>query len=1692
VDNAGDLVIEAVGAGVDLVQASLSYALGANVENLTLTGTAALAGTGNELNNAIVGNAGANALAGGAGNDSIDAGAGNDTLDGGTGLDRLAGGAGNDVYVVDNAGDLVIEAAAGGTDLVQASVSSILAANVDNLTLTGTAAINGTGNELNNVIVGNAGANALSGGAGNDSLDGGAGADRLDGGTGLDRLSGGAGNDVYVVDNAGDQVIEAVGAGIDLVQASLSYALGANVENLTLTGTAAINGTGNDLNNGIIGNAGANALAGGAGNDSLDGGAGNDTLDGGAGADRLTGGTGNDTYVVDDAGDQVIEAAAAGTDLVQASRNYSLGANVENLTLLGTALAGTGNGLNNAITGNAGANSLAGGAGDDRLSGGGGQDMLQGGAGADSLDGGANADSAIYGGAFADYDIAYDTVGGSFTIADRRAGSPDGTDTVRNVENFVFADGSKTAEQLGRPIPQYIFSKADADVSWAQARALAQGLGGDLVSVNTKEEDDLLKSVLSNIINTTGIVSGTWIGLYQPEGSVEPSGGWTWTDGTTIEDYQGWLIDEPNNGSGIENSGQYGYNNGVIYWNDLSSNSAGVANFITEIDSGARSLSGRNGDDYILAGAVDNRIDGRGGADTLDGGAGADTLAGGAGNDVYIVDNTGDLVIEEAAGGADLIQASVSSILAANVENLTLTGTAALNGTGNGLDNILIGNAGANSLAGGAGGDRLTGGAGADTLSGGDGQDMLQGGAGADSLDGGTNADSATYSGAFADYDIAYDTVTRSFTIADRRADSPDGTDKVRNVENFVFADGSKTARQLGEPIPQYIFSKGDAGVSWAQARALAQGLGGDLVSVNTKQEDDLLKSVLSNLINTSGWFKPDNGLNGTWIGLHQPEGSVEPSGGWTWTDGTTIEDYQGWFIGEPNNANGNENSGHYGYNNGVINWNDLSANSAVVTSFITEIDSGTRSLSGRNGDDYILAGAVDNRIDGRGGADTLDGGAGGDTLSGGDGKDVLQGGAGADSLDGGANADSATFGGAFADYDIAYDRASGSFTLADRRAGSPDGTDTVRDVENFVFADGSKTARQLGEPIPQYVFSKVDADVNWAQARALAQGLGGDLVSINTKEEDDLLKSVLSNLINGGGWSNPPGTWIGLYQPEGSIEPSGGWTWTDGTTIQDYQGWPPGEPNNRSGNENFGTYRYINGSITWNDFPSNAVGVKSFVTEIDSGARSLSGQNGDDYILAGAVDNRIDGRGGADTLDGGAGADTLAGGAGNDVYIVDNTGDLVIEEAAGGVDLIQASASSILAANVENLTLTGTAALNGTGNGLDNILIGNAGANSLAGGAGGDRLTGGAGADTLAGGDEQDTLQGGAGADSLDGGTNADSAIFGGAFGDYDIAYDTAGGSFTLTDRRAGSPDGTDTVRNVENFVFADGSKTARQLGEPIPQYIFSKVDAGVNWAQARALAQGLGGDLVSVNTKQEDDLLKSVLSNLVNINGWFNSDNGLNGPWIGLYQPEESVEPSGGWVWTDGTTVQDYQGWRIGEPNNSNPNGNENFGDYSYSNGIIEWNDLFNTVVKSFITEIDSGARSLSGRNGDDYILAGAVDNRIDGRGGNDTLDGGAGADTLVGGDGQDLLTGGAGRDTFVIQPGFGRDTITDFGATAASQDLLQVSTGVFADLQAFMAASRQVGSDVIVTATPNDVLTLKNITLASLDATDLRFAA
>jgi len=387
-----DTIVEAPGEGVDtVIEVGPSYAAPLNSEIEILraadfASTAFVSLAGNGIANSIYGNEGINGLSGGGGDDYILGYGGNDNMAGGDGDDAMDGGAGDDLML---------------------------------------------------------------GGSGNDYMLGGDGNDLMDGGTGADRMFGGAGNDIYYVDNVGDQISEADGQGTDIIISSVSYILaaGTSVEVLTTdsdAGNTPINLAGNELANSIYGNEGANVLSGGGGGDylvgaggadtlnggdgedALDGGAGNDVLsggadndylvggagadlmDGGTGADRMFGGLGDDLYLVDNVGDQVSEAAGQGNDRIASSIDYviSAGNSVEVLTTdsdSGTsALSLTGNELANSIYGNAGSNFLSGGGGDDYLVGLGGDDFLHGGAGQDAIDGGAGDDN-LNGGADADY-----------------------------------------------------------------------------------------------------------------------------------------------------------------------------------------------------------------------------------------------------------------------------------------------------------------------------------------------------------------------------------------------------------------------------------------------------------------------------------------------------------------------------------------------------------------------------------------------------------------------------------------------------------------------------------------------------------------------------------------------------------------------------------------------------------------------------------------------------------------------------------------------------------------------------------------------------------------------------------------------------------------------------------------------------------------------------------------------------------------------------------------------------------------------------------------------------------------------------------------------------------------------------------------------------------------------------------------
>jgi Ca2+-binding RTX toxin-like protein len=323
VDNAGDVAIENAGEGAETVYSSAHFRLAANVEALTLQANADLQGYGNSQSNTLTGNAGSN------------------ILDGAGGADAMSGGAGSDVYFVDDAGDQIAENPGEGNDTVFSSAHLRLTANVETLVLQGSTNLQGYGNSLPNTLFGNVGINLL------------------DGDAGADAMAGGDGNDVYIVDNAADQVRENAGEGSDAVFATADFRLPANVETLVLQGSAGLQGYGNGQANTIYGNSG------------------NNLLDGGRGADTMLGGLGNDTYFVDDSSDQVIEDANAGVDAVFATVDQTLAANVEVLVLQGADnLSGTGNALANAFFGNAGDNVLDGQGDADVLTGNAGNDTF--------------------------------------------------------------------------------------------------------------------------------------------------------------------------------------------------------------------------------------------------------------------------------------------------------------------------------------------------------------------------------------------------------------------------------------------------------------------------------------------------------------------------------------------------------------------------------------------------------------------------------------------------------------------------------------------------------------------------------------------------------------------------------------------------------------------------------------------------------------------------------------------------------------------------------------------------------------------------------------------------------------------------------------------------------------------------------------------------------------------------------------------------------------------------------------------------------------------------------------------------------------------------------------------------------------------------------------------------------------------
>jgi Ca2+-binding RTX toxin-like protein len=616
-------------------------------KTLVVSSTAQYANAGNG-DMTVTGSSSGDVIYGGTGKKTINAGLGNDvviladmasdtiTIDGGAGIDVMIAGLGTHIFKVDNEGDSVSDI--GGKGTVIATVNYVLSQSIANLTLMGNS-LNGTGNEIDNNLLGNAKVNLLIGKGGDDTINGGAGADTL---------WGGEGNDTYTVDNVKDSTRENANEGIDEVLSSVTFTLESHVENLTLTGLTSINGKGNASDNIIIGNNAGNLLSGGDGEDFLMGEGGDDTIEGGSGADDLNGGGGINTLRYQD--DKIGVTINLSTKQASGKDSDAAGDTISNFHNL---IGGAGN---DSLAGDANANRIEGGNGNDKVSGLGGKDTLDGGGGIDTLN------------------FEYLAAGQNLTIAlgalntktglvakTSTSGVLNDIDSVTNFENVTggFGNdkltgnaGDNTLEGSGGRDQLFGMDGNDVLGGGKGGDVLDGGKGGDVLDGGADNDtasyktSTLLVSIdLENDTAAGGDASGDQ--LNNIENLIGSARNDTLSGDGNANIIEGGLGDDTLNGqSGIDTLSFVGATAAITY--DLSKQgtlqTTGGAGKDLAIGfenltggAGADKLTGDSDANKIVGNAGNDVIVGGSGADYLEGGLGVDTLTGGADSDVFFV-----------------------------------------------------------------------------------------------------------------------------------------------------------------------------------------------------------------------------------------------------------------------------------------------------------------------------------------------------------------------------------------------------------------------------------------------------------------------------------------------------------------------------------------------------------------------------------------------------------------------------------------------------------------------------------------------------------------------------------------------------------------------------------------------------------------------------------------------------------------------------------------------------------------------------------------------------------------------------------------------------------------------------------------------------------------------------------------------
>jgi Ca2+-binding RTX toxin-like protein len=1509
-------------------------------------------------------------------------------------------------------------------------------------------------------------------------------------------LDGGAGNDALVGGLTGsygvsyDSITSGVGVRVSLALTTAQVTGGAGTDTLTritnLVGSQFNDTlTGSTVANEISGGDGNDDLFGGLGNDTLFGGAGDDALDGGAGADSLVGGAGanaasyassatavaidlatgartgadaqGDVYVditglvgsrfVDtltgDAGDNVIEGGA-GADSLTGGNNadfgdtasYARAAAAVRIDLTLAVQAGAGDGLGDRLTGfenlqgSAFNDTLTGDAGANRLFGGRGDDLLAGGAGADVLDGGEGIDTATY------------AASASGVFVDLVFGAMDGDaqgDGLVGIENLT---GSALDDEFAGN---------------SQANRIDGGAGDDRI------DGDLGNDTLIGGLN--GLAGDTLSYLFSADGV-----------GVTVN--LALTTAQNTGGSGTDVISGFENLSGSLF-NDVLTGSA-VAN----------DLSGADGNDRLFGGAGNDTLDGFLGNDTLEGGAGAD--------DVF--------------GGEAIDTASYAASAAGVTIDLRLQATSGLQGGGGDgagdllfeIENLL--------------GSRL-----ADTLTGDDLDNVIEGGAGADSLVGGAGIDTASYAASAV-------AVNASLVAGVLGIGGDAAGDRLSGFEHLAGSAFNDTLRgdntlanrlEGGSGNDLLIWSFGDL----VQSDTLNGGAGtGDVVDFSTAEGEDMLLDLRTQTV---------TGVNTTGTVLIGIEGAIGGEGNDTLIAGlgaTSLVGGAGNDSIQASNANDTLDGGvnfpggldtlDYDRALAAVNVN-LSLTTAQNTGGSgTDVIRGFEKLEGSNFNDTLTGDAAGNEIQGRSGNDLISGLAGSDLLVGGAGNDTLIGGAGADILEGNDDTDTASYAASAAGVTVNLqtgaasggDAAGDVLSLIENLTGSRLGDNlTGTDGDNVIEGGaGADTLDGLaGTDTLSYAASTVAVNVNLSTGTGLGGDAAGDVIAgfenlTGTALNDTLVGSEAVNILLGGAGND-------LIRGFG-----GGGDVLDGG----------------AGTGDTASYEGFGDDVTLDLTTSVTFGTGG---DILTGFENLTGGNGNDTLVGNGAANRIDGSSGNDELNGGGGADVLIGGLGQD--------RLAFATSAPAVTINLSLATAQLLGTLGSVTLTGIEDVRGTD--FDDNLTGSAVANVLEGRDGNDTLSGLVGDDALDGGDGDDLLIGGAGADTLIGGTGIDTASYAASAAAISISLfdgvdetggDAAGDRLVDIENLIGSRfvdaifgNGADNV--IDGGVGADslsgGANTTggAESGDTV-SYAAStaavNVDLRLQGAQPASATAQLGGDAagdrlagferiigsafndtltgdVSVNTLfggRGNDVLRVIGDGdrlfggegtdtvtfagetlAAQVNLFFGTaDFGVDQATL------DSIENATGGSGNDTLFGSDLANSLTGGDGNDFIEGGLGNDTLTGGNGTdtVIYGGSANVTVSLtlttaqnlgvFGTDILSGFENLQSGAGNDSLTGSIANNEFSSQGGNDTILGLAGNDTINAGKGDDLLIGGAGAD--VLRGDDGTDAASYLGSTVGVSvvfnGILYIATGGDAQGDTLSGVENLIGSALADTLT------------------------